>query len=99
MQDQETRKLQIWQVIVLLEFVTIIFLGLYASYQRTALTANAVYVAKVEQLLATKDKKEKELSGKLLNVMSLLQKAVNDLNQGQEVPAINNVPAVDATKK
>lgn len=99
MKEQEmTKKVQIWQAIVLIEFVMIIFLGLYASYQRNALAAQAVYAAKVEQLLVSKDVREKELSAKLLNVMALLQNAVNDLNKGEPAAAINNVPAADAAK-
>jgi hypothetical protein len=93
MKDQETtRKVQIWQVIVLIEFVMIIFLGLYASYQRNALVAQVSYVTQVEQLLGNQDKREKEVSAKLLNIMTLLQKAVNDLNQGQPGAMLNNVP-------
>jgi len=99
MKDQDMmKKVQIWQAIVLIEFVMIIFLGLYTSYQRSALAAQAVYATKVEQLLADKNVREKELSTKLLSVMALLQNAVNDLNQGSEGAAINNVPAAEATK-
>ena len=85
------KKLQIWQVIVLLELVIIIFLGLYASYQRSALAAQLNYASKVEQVLRDKDAREKELSTKLLTVMSLLQNAVNEINKDQQGAAINNV--------
>ena len=94
MKEQDLgKKVQIWQAMVLVELVMIIFLGLYANYQSKALASQGSYMASVEKLLNEKDQREKELSTRLLTVMTLLQRAVNDLNQGQPAAVINNVPA------
>ncbi len=92
------KRLEIWQAIVLVELVMIIFLGLYSSYQGKALAAQSTYASKVEQVVADKDRREKELSARLTAVMTLLQRAVNDLNQGQPSGAINNMPAPGVVK-
>lgn len=94
----KNKKVQIWQAMVLIELVMVIFLGLYANYQGKALAAQAGYASQIERILGDKDKREKELSGRLLTVMTLLQRAVNDLNQGQPVNVINNVPAPEVAK-
>lgn len=86
-----SRKIQIWQIIVLIEFITIIFLGLYVSYQRTVLTAQASYVVSIEKILRNKDIREKEISAKLSSAMILMQNAVDELNQDKQKEAINNV--------
>lgn len=89
--EKQEKKLQTWQVIVLLELVIIIFLGLYAGYQRHAFAAQLNYVAKIETMLKEKDTREQELSTRLLTVMALLQRAVNELNQDNQALGINNV--------
>jgi hypothetical protein len=87
-----SKKVQIWQVMVLVELVMVLFLGLYANYQAKAIAAQGVYMSQVEKLLGDKEKREKELSTRLTTVVTLLQRAVNDLNQGQPAAVINNVP-------
>mgnify|MGYP001582632229 CR=1 FL=1 len=93
------RKVQIWQVIVLVEFITVIFLGLYASYQRATLVAQESYAANIEKMLSNKDKREKELSAKLLKTMALLQGVANELGQDKQGEAINNVAPAAAPLK
>jgi hypothetical protein len=85
------RKVKVWEVIVLLEFITIIFLGLYMNYQRAALIAQASYTANIEKILVVKDKREKDLSAKLSSAMILIQSAADELNQDKQGTAINNV--------
>ncbi|MCX5681569.1 MAG: hypothetical protein NT079_04760 [Candidatus Omnitrophica bacterium] len=90
------RRIKLWQIIFLVEFITIIFLGLYVGYERAVVASQAQYVVSVEKILASKDKREKELSAKLSSVMVLLQNAVNDLNQERQATAINNVVPPEA---
>lgn len=92
--EKQEKKIRMWQIIVLVQIVMIFFLGLYATYQRTAFAAQLSYVADLETTLKDKEAKEKELSSRLLTVMALLQRAVNELNQeGQEMGINNIVPS------
>lgn len=85
------RKVKVWEIIVLVEFVTIIFLALYVNYQSRAMMAQGVYIASMEKVLVETDKREKVLAGKLSNAMVLMQNAINDLNLEKQATAINNV--------
>ena len=89
------RKVKVWEIIVLVEFVTIIFLALYANYQSRALMAQGVYASSIEKVLVEKDKREKIVAAKLSNAMVLLQNAVNDLTLEKQATAINNVVPSD----
>ncbi len=94
MKDDMNKRLKVWQMITLVQIVMIFFLGLYATYQRTAFAAQLSYLANLETTLKDKEAKEKELSSRLLTVMALLQRAVNELNQeGQEMGINNIVPS------
>lgn len=96
--ENQDKKVQTWQVIALIQLVIIIFLGLYANYQRAAFAAQLSYVASVEKTLKDKEVREQELSTRLLTVMALLQRAVNELNGEVQETSINNVVPMPAVK-
>lgn len=95
-EENMVKKVQVWQTIVLVELLVVIFLGLYANYLRGAFAAQTHYLAQIEKTMVVQDKREKELTARLMAVMGLLQRAVNDLNQGQAAGVVNNAPVPEA---
>lgn len=90
-EEKTGKKVRIWEIIVLVELVAIIFLGLHLDYVNKTISAQGDYIISVEKVLAEKVAKEKVLSDKLLHAMGLLQGVVNEIGQEKQTTAINNV--------
>lgn len=90
------RKVTVWEIVVLVELVAIIFLALNLNSLNTKILAQNSYVANIEKVLADKEMKQKDLSDKLSSAMGILQNAMNAISQEKQATAINNIVPPEA---
>lgn len=78
---QWMNKLQIWQVIVLIELIIVLALGAQVNQKKKAVALQNVVIKGQAQQLAFRDDQIKKLSQRLASVMTLLQNAAEEINK------------------
>ena len=80
MKELETgKKLHLWQIIVLVQLVLIIFLGLFAYGQQSTLVSQKTYINALQEGIATREQSTRILSKRLVAAMTLLQSAAREI--------------------
>jgi len=74
-------KLNLWQVIVLVQLVLIIFLGLLIYGQQSSLVSQKTYINALKEGISIREQNAQILSKRLISAMTLLQSATREITQ------------------
>jgi len=75
------KKLNLWQVIVLVQLVLIIFLGLLIYGQQSSLVSQKTYINALKEGISIREQNAQILSKRLISAMTLLQSATREITQ------------------
>ena len=75
------KKLNLWQVIVLVQLVLIIFLGLLIYGQQSSLVSQKTYINALKKGISIREQNAQILSKRLISAMTLLQSATREITQ------------------
>ncbi len=73
------KKLRLWQIIVLIQLVLVIFLGLLGFQQNSTLAVQRAHINVLEEAVQIREQNSLVLSRRLVAAMTLLQSAAQQI--------------------